>query len=124
MDKEAVNTPAGKEVLHQDVEKETAKNPREKEVVGDYSGKEALERESPGADSDRRMSFAGKDEPFMINGEPVGDPDAGLNDEERAHHERALLWKLDLRLVPWLSLLYLISFLDRMCSSAATLDGP
>ncbi|KAL4884448.1 major facilitator superfamily domain-containing protein [Aspergillus karnatakaensis] len=41
------------------------------------------------------------------------DPDAGLSDEERAKIDRALLWKLDLRLVPWLSLLYLISFLDR-----------
>lgn len=27
--------------------------------------------------------------------------------------DRKLLWKLDLRLVPWLSLLYLVSFLDR-----------
>lgn len=27
--------------------------------------------------------------------------------------DRQLLWKLDLRLVPWLSLLYLVSFLDR-----------
>ncbi|KAL4916059.1 major facilitator superfamily domain-containing protein [Aspergillus aurantiobrunneus] len=41
------------------------------------------------------------------------DPDEGLSEEERARIDRALLWKLDLRLVPWLSLLYLISFLDR-----------
>ncbi|PLB41584.1 allantoate permease family MFS transporter [Aspergillus candidus] len=41
------------------------------------------------------------------------DPDAGLSAEERAKIDRALLWKLDLKLVPWLSLLYLISFLDR-----------
>lgn len=61
------------------------------------------------------------------------DPDAGLSDEERAKivcvlytlsthfaylsrnvlQDRKLLWKLDLRLVPWLSLLYLVSFLDR-----------
>lgn len=27
--------------------------------------------------------------------------------------DRKLLWKLDLRLLPWLSLLYLVSFLDR-----------
>lgn len=27
--------------------------------------------------------------------------------------DRKLLWKLDFRLVPWLSLLYLVSFLDR-----------
>jgi hypothetical protein len=27
--------------------------------------------------------------------------------------ERKLLWKIDLHIVPWLSLLYLLSFLDR-----------
>ncbi|KAL2868771.1 major facilitator superfamily domain-containing protein [Aspergillus lucknowensis] len=41
------------------------------------------------------------------------DPDEGLSDEERAKVDRALVWKLDLKLIPWLSLLYLISFLDR-----------
>ncbi|KAL4959355.1 major facilitator superfamily domain-containing protein [Aspergillus stella-maris] len=41
------------------------------------------------------------------------DPDEGLSAEERAKIDRRLLWKLDLKLVPWLSLLYLISFLDR-----------
>ncbi|CAI7572062.1 unnamed protein product [Penicillium pancosmium] len=41
------------------------------------------------------------------------DPDAKLSQEEREAIDRRLLWKLDLRLVPWLSLLYLISFLDR-----------
>ncbi|KAJ4153751.1 hypothetical protein LMH87_010225 [Akanthomyces muscarius] len=43
----------------------------------------------------------------------VHDPDAGLSAEERAKIERKLLWKLDLKLMPWLSLLYLIAFLDR-----------
>ncbi|RDA85387.1 hypothetical protein CP532_1933 [Ophiocordyceps camponoti-leonardi (nom. inval.)] len=41
------------------------------------------------------------------------DPDAGLSEEERKAAERALLWKLDIRLIPWLSLLYLVCFLDR-----------
>jgi len=27
--------------------------------------------------------------------------------------ERKLLWKIDIALIPWLSLLYLLSFLDR-----------
>jgi hypothetical protein len=27
--------------------------------------------------------------------------------------ERKLLWKIDMRLIPWLSFLYLLSFLDR-----------
>ncbi|PHH59997.1 hypothetical protein CDD81_2201 [Ophiocordyceps australis] len=41
------------------------------------------------------------------------DPDAGLTEQERRLAERKLLWKLDLQLIPWLSLLYLICFLDR-----------
>ncbi|KAF7719074.1 MFS-type transporter [Penicillium ucsense] len=53
----------------------------------------------------------------------IDDPDAGLSDEERAAIDRKLLWKLDLRLVPWLSLLYLISFLDRTNIGNAKIDG-
>ncbi|KAJ5104194.1 hypothetical protein N7532_004723 [Penicillium argentinense] len=51
------------------------------------------------------------------------DPDAGLSEEERAKIDRKLLWKLDLRLVPWLSLLYLVSFLDRTNIGNAKLVG-
>ncbi|KAL5052175.1 hypothetical protein BDW71DRAFT_193582 [Aspergillus fruticulosus] len=51
------------------------------------------------------------------------DPDEGLSEEERAKIDRALLWKLDLRLVPWLSLLYLVSFLDRTNIGNAKLDN-
>ncbi|PSN71342.1 bodown198 [Corynespora cassiicola Philippines] len=48
------------------------------------------------------------------------DPDVGKSDEERARLDKALLWKIDLWLIPWLckrlsplALLYLLSFLDR-----------
>ncbi|KAJ4354165.1 uncharacterized protein N0V89_005898 [Didymosphaeria variabile] len=41
------------------------------------------------------------------------DPDAGKSAEERARLDKALVRKIDLWLVPWLSLLYLLSFLDR-----------
>ena len=37
--------------------------------------------------------------------------------------DKKLLWKLDLRLIPWLCLLYLISFLDRTNIGNAKLDG-
>ena len=37
--------------------------------------------------------------------------------------DRKLLWKLDLRLIPWLSLLYLVSFLDRTNIGNARLLG-
>lgn len=74
------------------------------------------------------------------------DPDAGLSEEEKAKivsgltdevksspaqaqkltslaQDRKLLWKLDLRLIPWLCLLYLISFLDRTNIGNARLIG-
>lgn len=44
------------------------------------------------------------------------DPDDGLTEEERKAIDRRLLWKLDIRLIPWLCLLYLISFLGQYCS--------
>lgn len=34
-------------------------------------------------------------------------------DETVQIDERKLLWKIDLHIIPWLSLLYLLSFLDR-----------
>ncbi|KAH1494184.1 hypothetical protein LV164_006794 [Aspergillus fumigatus] len=51
------------------------------------------------------------------------DPDEGLSPEERAKIDRALVRKLDIRLIPWLSLLYLISFLDRTNIGNAKLAG-
>ena len=67
------------------------------------------------------------------------DPDAGLSDEERALQvsrlllfhstllthiqDRKLLRKLDYKLIPWLSFLYLISFLDRTNIGNAKVDG-
>ncbi|PGH10666.1 hypothetical protein AJ79_05380 [Helicocarpus griseus UAMH5409] len=53
----------------------------------------------------------------------VDDPDAGLSDEEKADIDRKLLWKLDLKLIPWLSLLYLVSFLDRTNIGNAKIVG-
>ncbi|CAO2648980.1 Nn.00g099290.m01.CDS01 [Neocucurbitaria sp. VM-36] len=55
--------------------------------------------------------------------ENLPDPDAGLSDEERAAHDRTLLRKLDIALIPWLSFLYLISFLDRTNIGNAKVDG-
>ncbi|KAL5121951.1 hypothetical protein ACEQ8H_000167 [Pleosporales sp. CAS-2024a] len=55
--------------------------------------------------------------------ENLPDPDAGLSEAERAAHDKALLRKLDIKLIPWLSFLYLISFLDRTNIGNAKLDG-
>lgn len=35
----------------------------------------------------------------------LGDPDAGKSDEERKAIDKKLMWKVDLALVPWLSIL-------------------
>ena len=47
----------------------------------------------------------------------------GMSIEEKTKFERKLLWKLDFRLIPWLSLLYLLSFLDRTNIGNAKLQG-
>ncbi|KAA8908148.1 major facilitator superfamily domain-containing protein, partial [Sphaerosporella brunnea] len=51
------------------------------------------------------------------------DPDAGLSDEEREEIDRALVRKLDWKLIPWLCLLYLVSFLDRTNIGNAKIEG-
>jgi len=51
------------------------------------------------------------------------DPDAHLSAEERAEIDRKLVRQLDWKLIPWLSFLYLISFLDRTNIGNAKIDG-
>uniref|UniRef100_A0A8H7N4Q1 Major facilitator superfamily (MFS) profile domain-containing protein n=1 Tax=Bionectria ochroleuca TaxID=29856 RepID=A0A8H7N4Q1_BIOOC len=51
------------------------------------------------------------------------DPDAGKTDEERKEIDKKLMRKVDLWLIPWLSLLYLLSFLDRTNIGNARLEG-
>jgi len=51
------------------------------------------------------------------------DPDAGRSDAEKAKIDRALLWKLDFTLIPWLCILYLLAFLDRTNIGNAKIDG-
>ncbi|KAL9609537.1 MAG: hypothetical protein Q9167_005696 [Letrouitia subvulpina] len=68
-----------------------------------------------GADPGSLEKHAYDDLPF--------DPDEGLSDDEKAKVDRKLLLKLDFRLIPWLCLLYLISFLDRTNIGNARLDG-
>ncbi|ORY59712.1 major facilitator superfamily transporter [Pseudomassariella vexata] len=51
------------------------------------------------------------------------DPDVGKSQEEKTAIDRKLVRKLDIQLVPWLSLLYLLSFLDRTNIGNARLAG-
>lgn len=65
--------------------------------------------------------------PIDLINQEVPDPDAHLSEEERKkivryrccafrdrltlQQDRKLLWKLDIQLIPWVTLLYLVSFL-------------
>ncbi|KAI1333208.1 MFS general substrate transporter [Xylariaceae sp. FL0255] len=74
--------------------------------------------------SSRESDPDGKD---IVNTEtdaavPV-DPDAHLSQEAKEKIERKLLWKLDLLLIPWLCLLYLLAFLDRTNIGNAKVAG-
>ncbi|KAI2635928.1 major facilitator superfamily domain-containing protein [Xylaria nigripes] len=51
------------------------------------------------------------------------DPDASLSPDQRSKIEQKLLWKLDLVLIPWLCLLYLLAFLDRTNIGNAKVAG-
>ncbi|EME78268.1 uncharacterized protein MYCFIDRAFT_190618 [Pseudocercospora fijiensis CIRAD86] len=53
----------------------------------------------------------------------IPDPDVGKTDEERKALDKALMRKVDLWLIPWLCLLYLLSFLDRTNIGNARLAG-
>lgn len=58
-----------------------------------------------------------------IEGLGFPDPDAHLDQEERDKIERQLVWRLDLVLIPWLCLLYLLAFLDRTNIGNAKIAG-
>ncbi|EQL34268.1 hypothetical protein RJZ56_005603 [Blastomyces dermatitidis] len=77
--------------------------------------------------ADTRESESEENVGLKPHGEIVGievdDPDAGLSDEERAAIDKKLVRKLDRRLIPWLSFLYLLSFLDRSNIGNAKIDG-
>jgi len=59
------------------------------------------------------LESSGTRSPAIVEHEDLPDPDVGKTDEERAALDKALVWKIDRWLIPWLSLLYLLSFLDR-----------
>jgi hypothetical protein len=46
-----------------------------------------------------------------------------MSPEDQRAFERKLLWKLDMRLIPWLTFLYLLSFLDRTNIGNAKIEG-
>ncbi|KAK4239413.1 major facilitator superfamily domain-containing protein [Achaetomium macrosporum] len=73
------------------------------------------DKEKESSDAMRSQDGYGSDMPR--------DPDAHLSAAEKAEVERKLLWKLDWILLPWLSFLYLLAFLDRTNIGNAKIAG-
>ncbi|PGH05290.1 hypothetical protein GX51_03011 [Blastomyces parvus] len=76
--------------------------------------------DTKGSESEENVGFKPCSE---VVGLGFDDPDAGLSDEERTAIDKKLVRKLDRYLIPWLSLLYLLSFLDRTNIGNAKIDG-
>ncbi|KAI9695441.1 MAG: hypothetical protein M1820_008626 [Bogoriella megaspora] len=80
------------------------------------------EKESKSS-SDESPSHQEKAVVETSKGQALPDPDEGLSEEERRAAEKKLLRKLDWTLIPWLTLLYLVAFLDRTNIGNANVDG-
>ncbi|KAF8574831.1 MFS general substrate transporter [Ramaria rubella] len=50
-------------------------------------------------------------------------PDTVLNPQQRQRAERALVWKLDMRLMPMVTLIFIMNYIDRTAVTAARLKG-
>ena len=74
------------------------------------------------SDREKNVESPSPDGVAQLNRE-VPDPDEHLSEEERKKIDKKLLWKLDRTLIPWLCLLYLISFLDRTNIGNAKIEG-
>jgi hypothetical protein len=98
--------------LHKDIFTQAIANMKEKvdpEKIVDSASDEEKHRAAAEHVPSRRSSLA--DHAYTLDELP--DPDEGKSEEEKAKIDRALLWKVDKWLIPWLALLYLLSFLDR-----------
>lgn len=84
---------------------------------------DALNRDILRSPSDDEKNIEGVSQTDDVKLADIDDPDTGKSEEERAKIDRKLLWKLDLKLIPWLTLLYLVSFLDRTNIGNAKIDG-
>ncbi|MCJ1408702.1 hypothetical protein MMC19_002777 [Ptychographa xylographoides] len=89
-----------------------------------------MKQETEHVDVDSLRTPSNDEKAVGINLEPKAsygylppDPDAGRSEAEKEVIDRKLKWKLDLKIIPWLCLLYLCSFLDRTNIGNAKLDG-
>jgi len=86
---------------------------------------EVLKNDSEKSD-DEKVNHSQDEEnnPVPYTSDLPPDPDAHLSAEERVKIDRKLLWKLDLTLIPWLCILYLLAFLDRTNIGNAKIAKP
>ncbi|KAK2750089.1 hypothetical protein FQN57_004581 [Myotisia sp. PD_48] len=73
--------------------------------------------------NNKHEELGGSPSPQLGHAKEFVDPDAHLSEKERAEIDRKLVWKLDMKLIPWLTLLYLASFLDRTNIGNAKIEG-
>lgn len=85
-------------------------------------------KSSASLEADAEKSVREQYEPGLYDGDiivrhEILDQWNRMSIEQKASFEKNLIWKLDMRLVPWLSLLYLLSFLDRTNIGNAKIQG-
>lgn len=91
----------------------------EKAVVNEKERASSSEDDYP----QRKLSIGSAHVVAAENLDELPDPDAGKSPEERAAIDKKLMRRVDLWLIPWLCLLYLLSFLDRTNIGNARLAG-
>jgi hypothetical protein len=68
---------------------------------------------------DRLDDVAGE----IATGQEITDEWNRMSIEEKRVYEKRLIWKLDWKIIPWLTFLYLLSFLDRTNIGNAKVQG-
>jgi len=90
----------------------------------DSNNHEAIRNETSSSDSEKALDgMQEKGEEHNSEYDLPPDPDAHLSVEEKARIDRKLIWKLDMKIMPWLCLLYLLAFLDRTNIGNAKIDN-
>ena len=88
-----------------------------------YDSKEVTGLQYADVDLKQGIQYPDAGNPVDKTDQAVLDEWNGMSVEQQVAFDRKLVRKLDLRLVPWLSLLYLLSFLDRTNIGNAKLQG-
>src|SRR5271170_2994562 len=86
----------------------------------------STDMEKSGQEEDREMSsfpLEAFDSDDGLSSKEAIEQWNNMSSKEKANYEKKLVRKLDLRIIPWLTLLYLLSFLDRTNIGNAKIQG-